>query len=62
MTARKRGPGQPPLGKGPARHLSLKIAPEMYTRITKAADREASSVSDWARGALELALARGSTR
>ncbi len=52
----RRGPWQPPLGDGPARLMSLKVAPELYDQVKAAAVRAELSVSKWARAAFQRLL------
>lgn len=61
MTRAKR-PGRPSLGKGDTVAVLVKVAPATRSRWRAAAKREGLGVSEWLRGAAELAIARGSTR
>lgn len=63
MTRKHRGPGRPPLGVD-ARSVTktLKLTPAELAAQETAAERSSLTWTDWAREALDLALARGSTR
>lgn len=69
MTARKPkvggarpGAGRPPSPDGPSVPRMLRLPAELDTACAAAAKAVGMSWADWAREALELALARGSTR
>lgn len=55
--------GRPSLsGKGPAEQLAIRISPALHDQVRAAAERAELSIGEYVREALELAIARGSTR
>jgi hypothetical protein len=59
----KRGPGRPPLGAaGRSKVRTIKLTAAELGAQEAAATAESRTWSDWARAALDLAVARGSTR
>ena len=59
-----RGPGQPPLSErgDPARAMTLKLPPELYDEVERAAARAGLSVSKWARRAFRRAIGTSGAR
>lgn len=58
----KRG-GRPSLsGKGVAARIEIKLAPDVRDRVAALAGRQGVTISEFVREAIDLAIARGSTR
>ncbi len=64
LGGRRAGAGRPALAPGEARSevIRIRAAPAVLTAARELADREGISISDFGLAAIELAIARGSTR
>lgn len=59
---KRKGAGRPPSANPRRNKVTIKLTDSQHAAVQAAAAAEDRSVSDWGNAAIDLAIARGSTR